>query len=740
MTATAFEHVPRTRQGHFLLHFFAALQRLLHYISRLQQLIDQDLQESLTRFPFLRGYLVEIERALPAGQPWEDAAGWWEREIGAWEQTIDQHLPLRAVDELSAAGFEGRLALLCAGLVDEDSRFGTLLAHFQEPLPYRRPCLETVGHIMGQGRPGVVDAWNLCRSLVQAGLLEVVNRDAPRAEWLLRVPNPLWDVLRGTDDVQPERGCELHPPHRFSPLEELIFPAEYLEQLAEIPPLLLSGRIKTLVVRGTPGSERLDVLGAIASAAGWGVAECVLPVATTREGGEPEERRYPYLGPLCTLTRSLPVLTYELGPGESIELQPLAGYHGPTAVFLGMEGGIRGPLAENALTLSLPTPGADLRLRHWRRVLDGQAGPELQAISERFRLPGGYIRQAATLALTQAALGRRERISLSDVRLACRTLNRQLLDSLATRQEAEGSWADLVVNPMTALKLRELELRCRHRERLPSHLGRAFHRSTGCGVRALFTGGSGAGKTLAARILAAELGMDLYRVDLSAVINKYIGETEKNLHRVLSRAEELDVILLLDEGDSLLGNRTEVKSSNDRYANLETNYLLQRLESYQGIVLVTTNAGQNIDSAFQRRMDVVVHFTPAGPEERLRIWELHLPADHAVDPLSLEAIAVRHTLSGGQIRNAALHATLLALDDGGVVDHWHVEAALASEYRKAGALFPVLEEEPNEQQPATMEAFLNLLSSPDDPVWQEPEFDPAYGDHPAGGIRPPRHG
>ena len=144
-------------------------------------------------------------------------------------------------------------------------------------------------------------------------------------------------------------------------------------------------------------------------------------------------------------------------------------------------------------------------------------------------------------------------------------------------------------------------------------------------MRALFSGSSGTGKTLATRILAGELGMDLYRVDLASVINKYIGETEKNLHRVLSRAEELDVILLLDEGDALLGSRTDVKSSNDRYANLETNYLLQRLESYQGIVLVTTNAGQNIDSAFQRRMDVVVDFVPPGADERWGIWQLHLP-------------------------------------------------------------------------------------------------------------------
>jgi len=133
------------------------------------------------------------------------------------------------------------------------------------------------------------------------------------------------------------------------------------------------------------------------------------------------------------------------------------------------------------------------------------------------------------------------------------------------------------------------------------------------GVRALFAGASGTGKNLAARILAAVLGMDLYRVDLAAVVNGYIGETERNLHQVLSRAEALDVVLLLDGGDALLGSRTEVKSANDRDANLETNYLLRRLEHYQGIVLVTTNLGDNIDQAFQRRMDVVVPFFAPQP-------------------------------------------------------------------------------------------------------------------------------
>jgi SpoVK/Ycf46/Vps4 family AAA+-type ATPase len=209
------------------------------------------------------------------------------------------------------------------------------------------------------------------------------------------------------------------------------------------------------------------------------------------------------------------------------------------------------------------------------------------------------------------------------------------------------------------------------------------------GVRALFSGPSGTGKTLAARLLAAVLQKDLYRLDLSAVVNKYIGETEKNLNQVFARAEELDVILLLDEGDALLTQRTDVQTANDRYANLETNYLLQRIESFSGILIVTTNAGERIDSAFQRRMDVVIDFRPPDAAERWAIWQLHLPPTHVVPQPLLEEVAHRCLLSGGQIRNAVLHATLLALDDGGIVTAGHVEAALQREYRKAGAVCPL---------------------------------------------------
>jgi hypothetical protein len=525
----------------------------------------------------------------------------------------------------------------------------------------------------------------------------------------------LWDVLRGEVAPHPAPWCQYHPPEAFPLLRELIFSAEFLERLERMPALVQTGKAQAIVLRGMQGSERLEVLGAMARTLGRGVVEVIAAPLKVGEGGEIEPRQWTLLGPLCTMSRSLPVLTYDLSPGETVELSTLPGYRGPVGVLMGFEGGLRGTVAERALTLSLPMPQAAQRLQHWQQALAGHTVMDLAEISARFHLPGGYIRQAGGLAMAQAALQRRETIHMGDIQHACRALNRQLLDTLAARLEVDGSWDRLVVSEATVAKLLELERRCRYREKLLDHLGPAFGSAGNRGVRALFTGASGTGKTLAARLLAAELGMDLYRVDLGAVVNKYIGETEKNLHRVLSRAEELDVILLLDEGDALLGNRTEVKSSNDRYANLETNYLLQRLENYQGIVVVTTNDGQNIDSAFQRRMDVVVHFVPPSLQERWAIWQLHLPRDHAVDSLYLEQVATRCAMTGGQIRNAALHATLLAVDDGSrVVTHCHVEQAVQSEYRKAGALCPLHDpmHEPRSHEEADggVEAFVQAWS------------------------------
>jgi hypothetical protein len=711
--SNAFEHVPRTVEGHFLLNFYAAVHRLICYVRRLSLAEGADLATYFERYPFVAGYFDQVRRIVPDDVAWEDASAWLAEEIAGWEAGTGAHLPLRALAEETGVDMASRIALMIAGLVDEDSRFGTLFFHLQEPLGYRRPCLETIGQMMMErGWADGSDTWSVCRPLLRADLAEVMNRDAPRPEWVLRVPALLWDVIRGEVEPQPAPCYRVHSPDDFSSIDDLVLPTMFLDHLSQVPTLVATGKAETLLLRGMQGSERLSIVGAVSRTLGRGVVEVHPPTVGEAGGKRVGEQCLKYLGPLCTMAHCMPALFFkDLGPGESIDLPRLTGYGGPVGVVMGFAGGLRGPLAEKPLTLTVPFLQAEQRRRLWQQSLAGYPVPGLQQITERFLLPGGHIRQIGAMAVAQAVLDRREEVHVEDVRAACRTLNRQLLDTLAAHIEVEGTWDRLVVSQATAAKLYELEQRCRHRERLLDHLGVAFGTTTNRGVRALFTGPSGTGKTLAARILAAELGMDLYRVDLASVINKYIGETEKNLHQVLSRAEELDVILLLDEGDALLGNRTDVKSANDRYANLETNYLLQRLENYQGIVVVTTNAGQYIDKAFQRRMDVVVSFVPPKVHERRAIWQLHLPQNHFVDRVYLEEVTTRCAMTGGQIRNAALHATLLAVGDGGVVRGYHLAEAVQSEYRKAGALCPLNGDGRDRGTRGGMEAFLNTLAT-----------------------------
>jgi SpoVK/Ycf46/Vps4 family AAA+-type ATPase len=236
-------------------------------------------------------------------------------------------------------------------------------------------------------------------------------------------------------------------------------------------------------------------------------------------------------------------------------------------------------------------------------------------------------------------------------------------------------------------QLLELCAWTRHRERV--HEAWGFRRRLGLslGLTALFSGPSGTGKTLAAEVIAGDLGLDLYRIDLATVVSKYIGETEKNLSRVFEAAQDSGAMLLFDEADALFGKRSEVRDAHDRYANIEVSHLLQRMETYDGVAVLTTNRRRDIDEAFMRRLHFAVEFPLPDAEHRRRIWEAIWPADTPRDPaVDPEALARRFELPGGNIRNIALAAAFLAARDGQVVTMAHVLDATRREYRKLGTL------------------------------------------------------
>jgi SpoVK/Ycf46/Vps4 family AAA+-type ATPase len=227
----------------------------------------------------------------------------------------------------------------------------------------------------------------------------------------------------------------------------------------------------------------------------------------------------------------------------------------------------------------------------------------------------------------------------------------------------------------------------RHRDRVLDDWGFGTLDGRSGGLIALFSGESGTGKTMAAQVIANDLGLEAYRVDLAGVVSKYIGDTEKNLDRVFQTAEHANAVLVFDEADALFGKRSAVSDARDRYANLEVAYLLQRVETYPGVVILTTNLRQDVDQAFLRRLDFALDFPVPGAAERARLWRRHLPPAAPAEPgLDLDRLARAHPLPGGAIRNCARAAAFAAADDGGVITATHLERAVALELRKLGRL------------------------------------------------------
>ncbi|MDF9804912.1 SpoVK/Ycf46/Vps4 family AAA+-type ATPase [Streptomyces sp. HB372] len=249
------------------------------------------------------------------------------------------------------------------------------------------------------------------------------------------------------------------------------------------------------------------------------------------------------------------------------------------------------------------------------------------------------------------------------------------------------TWDDLVLPPDTHTQLRELTARARHRDRVLGEWGMRPGGGRGRGVSALFAGDSGTGKTMSAEVIAADLGLDLYTVDLATVIDKYVGETEKNLERIFTEAAGVNGVLLFDEADAIFGKRSDVKDAHDRYANVESAYLLQRMESFDGLAILATNLRANLDDAFTRRLDLVIDFPVPDPEQRLLLWDrcLGRTLPRGTD-LDLPFCAENFELAGGNIRSIAVTAAYLAADTGGAVTMETVIHAIQREYQKLGRL------------------------------------------------------
>ena len=337
-------------------------------------------------------------------------------------------------------------------------------------------------------------------------------------------------------------------------------------------------------------------------------------------------------------------------------------------------------LRRAAVPVDVQHPSRAEQRQLWQQALGASASVaahELDAVAAQFRLSARCIAQTAA-GLVAENLG----VDGHALWRACRRVAPARLTDLAQRIEASAGWDELVLPEAQMKVLAQIAVHLRHRLAVYDDWGFAGKGRRGMGINALFAGESGTGKTMAAEVLAKELHLDLFRIDLSAVVSKYIGETEKNLRRVFDAAEDTGAVLLFDEADALFGKRSEVKDSHDRYANIEVSYLLQRMEAYSGLAILTTNLKPALDPAFQRRLRFIVHFPFPDTAQREALWRRAFPARTPLAPAIDFARLARLHLTGGSVRNIALGAAFFAADAGEPVSMVHLLAAAQAEGAK----------------------------------------------------------
>ncbi|MEU6934156.1 ATP-binding protein [Streptomyces sp. NPDC046374] len=603
--------------------------------------------------------------------------------------------------------------LLIALAPDLDARFERLYGYLNDDLTRRRPTVGLALDLCGlAGIPAARFRLSPAAPLVTGGLIEVAEPERPPLSRVLTVPDRVTAHLLGDPSPDPLLADVLGR----APEDPAADPAErdvaaaasghghvHLRSHGGDPAGLAAAALRA---RGL-GSLPLDAaalgrpLGTVAALARTVAREARLADAGVLLGpleelpDNPGERAR-VLRALCAELRGIPLFTY------------------------GTSGWEPAWAADTPVTLTVAAPSPERQEARWRDALERasaryevgrggtayetgpvtayETGPGrtdegrpggVEALARSVaahRLDAGQLRRAAGAAVRTAALDGRP-VSPDDLRAAVRAQNGAGLARLARRVEPAVGWDDLVLPAATHRQLRELAVRARHRDQVLGRWGMRPGGGRGRGVIALFAGPSGTGKTMSAEVVAADLGMDLYVVDLSTVVDKYVGETEKNLERIFTEAAAVNAVLLFDEADAIFGKRAEVKDAHDRHANIESAYLLQRMESFDGIAVLTTNLRANLDEAFTRRLDVIADFPVPDAAQRLALWERCLGGRlPRADDLDLGFCADRFELAGGSIRACAVTAAYAAAAADAPLTMVQLVTAVAQEYRKLGRL------------------------------------------------------
>jgi hypothetical protein len=635
--------------------------------------------------PFLGLYLSDehVDRLLGSG-PVSARIVWAEdSDLAVLEQEARQ---------LEAAGAPARLPslaqradlddldvelLLVALVPDLDSRFERLYGYLNDDVTRRRATIGLSLELCG------ASAWSAeARSrfspdaaLISTGLVLVEEPERPFLSRSLRVPDRVAAYLLGDDRVDPA----------LTPLlgQVVMPPGDGLSDA--LGPVLVAG-VRLVYLRERPGSSAAAIAAAALAAAGMGILTVDLD----------------HLNPSNELDLIAKVIGREAllasagvvaGPVDAVldrapaSVRALAGLPG-TVLLYGRAAWEPAWSRAVPLVVETLTGSSAERRQQWERGLGADSPPGLEEadVTTQFLLSGEQVARAVEAARLQARLAGEE-ISLQHLRAGARTQNGAGLERLARRIQPTVGWDDLVLAAATAEALTELAARARRRDVVLDDWGMRPGGGRGRGITVLFAGDSGTGKSMSAEVVAHDLGLDLYTVNLATVVDKYVGETEKNLERIFAEADGVNAVLLFDEADALFGKRSEVRDANDRYANIEVAYLLQRMETFDGLAILATNLRANVDEAFARRLDMVVDFPSPDVVLRRALWDRCLaPGVPRAADLDLDFCARAFELSGGNIRSIAITAAYLAADSNRAVAMADLIRGVHREYRKLGRM------------------------------------------------------
>lgn len=585
----------------------------------------------------------------------------------------------RAITEFALSPFEADVLLLALS-AEVDDRYAAAFAALQGNPTLVRPSIGTVLRLLGsQIRDGQAAAFSALAPdgrLHEARLIRLVG-DGPHPTRTISLPQAVW--LQLVHDRPTGRFASTPRGEGIASL--VLAQSTAMRAAVAIRIARERGAAPLIALHGRSG--RTSLARAIGFDIGTGIIPCDPSVLDDSSACGDLARDATWWQSTIVVTPSAPPAALARLCRDSPGVAIIAAVEAAQLTDLLATAGRR------VIEISIDDLDHAGRCRAWRAVGAEESGVDVALLASRYRFGPSRVATSMSIARARAETRGAATVNAEDILAACRSTGGLGLSSLAHRLDTPHADDDLVVPPATRRELQLLDAAAREGHRLFGPDTPAAKLRGAAGLVALFAGPSGTGKTMAAQVIARRLDLTLLRIDLSQVVNKYIGETEKHLDKVFREGEDSGAILFFDEAEALFSKRTEIKDAHDRYANVETAYLLQRLEMHPGIAILATNFKQNLDAAFMRRLQLVIDFPLPGETERRAIWERHLAAVHLGDDLDVGFLG-RFALSGGDIRNAVITAVLLGAAAERVVMR-HLVIAVWREVHKAGRLTQIEE-------------------------------------------------